>query len=298
MLLWPKRGYEKRSKFDIVIWVRNGEGTLPVTLKRIRQVIPSEFVEQRIMVDDHSTDASKKIGESFGWNVVPNPDTGISAGANHALSLVQSEYFASFEQDIFLATDWWPRIPSLVLREGADVASGLRFVDKPLSVRAIQEYSAQKCFHRRRFETAKVDTFILGRSFDNTFYRTDTIKAIGGFPKANFNSGLDTVLAYKLQGLGYKWRVEYHIQSIHLHGGLSTELQKQFWYWNQLPQVLKTLQIQVGVKLPVTKFNTAIRLFSAPLIGFRISLKTHVPGTFIVYPLQRLYSLMGMLKAG
>ena len=288
----------KLAKFDIVMWVRNGEVTLPVALKRIEQVIPSELLEQRIMVDDHSTDASKEIGESFGWKVVPNPDTGISAGANHALSLVQSEYFASFEQDIFLAADWWPRVPGLVLGRDSDVASGLRFVDRPLSVRAIQEYSAEKCFHRRCFETAKVDRFVLGRSFDNTFYRTDAVKATGGFPKASFSSGLDTVLAYKLHCLGYKWRVDYDVQSIHLHGDLSNELQKQYWYGTQLSQVLKTVEMETGVKLPVTKFNTAIRVFSAPLIGLKIAVKTHVPSTFIVYPLQRLYGLRGMLKAG
>jgi hypothetical protein len=75
--------------------------------------------------------------------VVFNEGQGISDGANTALKRVKSEYFLSFEQNLLLACDWWEKIPHLVDNSKVAAASGMRFADKPGSVRKLQQYVAK-----------------------------------------------------------------------------------------------------------------------------------------------------------
>jgi glycosyltransferase involved in cell wall biosynthesis len=131
------------EKVDVVMWTKNGAQTLPFVLKRIGEVIPGRFVNEKIMVDDRSTDETRKIAESFGWTVVFNEGRGISDGANTALKHVESEWFISFEQDLLLARDWWYNILKALENSKVAVASGLRFADKPGGVRKLQLYVAK-----------------------------------------------------------------------------------------------------------------------------------------------------------
>lgn len=70
---------------DIVMWAKNGESTLPLVLKRINQVIPQKAVNNKILVDDNSTDQTAQIATVEGWEVIPNQGTGIGEGANTGL---------------------------------------------------------------------------------------------------------------------------------------------------------------------------------------------------------------------
>ena len=74
--------------FDVVSWVKDGGWVLPATLKRLEEVLPAEFVHRKIAVDDHSVDDTVRVLKDFGWEVYSNPKTGISSGANYALSKV------------------------------------------------------------------------------------------------------------------------------------------------------------------------------------------------------------------
>ena len=126
------------GKIDLVMWTKNGAETLPIVLKRINEVIPSEFVDNRVIVDDKSMDDTRNIAEACGWNVVFNEGRGISDSANTALKHVSSEYFISFEQDLFLASDWWRRVPRLLMDPKVAVASGIRLSNQPLALRKLQ----------------------------------------------------------------------------------------------------------------------------------------------------------------
>ena len=113
---------------------------LPVTLKKLEEALPSEFVHRKIAVDDHSSDDTVKILKDFGWDVYPNPNSGISSGANYSLSKVDCPFFMSFEQDLLLANDWWPRLPELLDESDGAVASGVRFSTKPKAVHDLEKY--------------------------------------------------------------------------------------------------------------------------------------------------------------
>ena len=94
-------------QIDVCMWTKNGEKWLTPVLRRIDEVIPSENINQKILVDDHSVDRTVEIAKDFNWKVYENPSTGISAGANEALRHVKTDIFASFEQDLFLAENWF-----------------------------------------------------------------------------------------------------------------------------------------------------------------------------------------------
>lgn len=155
------------GKVDLVMWTKNGAETLPFVLKRISEVIPSEFVNKRVIVDDRSTDNTMEIAKSFGWNVTFNEGCGISDGANTALKHVTSEYFISFEQDLLLTRDWWQKVPEHLSNAQVAVASGIRLSNKPTDLRKMQEYEIE------RMCKGELDSFLFGKTLDNTIYKLE-----------------------------------------------------------------------------------------------------------------------------
>jgi glycosyltransferase involved in cell wall biosynthesis len=283
------------------MWTKNGAETLPLVLRRISEVIPSEFVDNKVIVDDRSTDGTRKIAESFGWDVILNEGTGISDGANTALRNVTSEFFISFEQDLLLTRDWWDKIPDSIKNPKAAVASGMRFVSKPVGVRRLQQYVAKKYRGEAELEPwlkgREMAAFTLGKTLDNTIYKTQVIKAIGGFPKLQSNSGVDTALAYIISQYGYYWFVDYNVQSVHLRRGLKQELSHQYWYAKQLHEMWRKIETETNKRPPITKFDVISRFFLSPFTGVFIALKTMEPSIAYIHPLIRFYYLLGFLES-
>jgi glycosyltransferase involved in cell wall biosynthesis len=283
------------------MWTKNGAKTLPFVLKRISEVIPNEFVNNRVIADDQSNDNTVAIAESFGWSVVPNRGTGISDGANTALKHVTSEYFISFEQDLLLTSEWWKKIPSYLENPRVAAASGMRFADKPAGVRKLQRYVAKK--YRGEAElaswlrTRKPAAFTLGKTLDNTIYKTDVIKKLGGFPKMPVNAGVDAVLAYKIGQAGYNWVVDYAVQSVHLRQGLKQELQHQYWYATQLYEIWEKIQTETNKPPPITKNGILFRFCVSPFTGLFIAFRTKEPTITYIHPLIRFYYMKGLLEA-
>ena len=283
------------------MWTKNGAKTLPLVLKRISEIIPDELVNKRVIVDDRSTDDTRGIARFFGWDVVLNEGKGISDGANTALKHVNSDFFISFEQDLLLAYDWWNKIPPYLDNPKIAAASGMRSADKPVGVRKLQQYVAKK--YRGEAELApwlrarRMAAFTLGKTLDNTIYKTRIIKDLGGFPKMQVNAGVDTILAYKIRQAGYHWIVDYNVQSTHLRHGLRQELQHQYWYATQLHEIWRRTKIETNQPPPVTKYTVISRFLMSPFTGLFMALKTREPTVTYVHPLIRLYYLKGFLES-
>jgi glycosyltransferase involved in cell wall biosynthesis len=274
------------EKVDLVMWTKNGADTLPVVFKRIREVIPDESVNARIVVDDNSTDSTREIAETFGWQVVPNEGSGISDGANTALKMVQTEFFISFEQDILLARDWWEKIPRLLRGEKVAVASGMRSSNIE-TMRKIEEYSIDNYKRKGTFAT-----YEFGRSLDNTMYKTSVIRKLGGFPKIPVSPGVDTILSKNLRKNGYVWQVDYDVNSIHLRRGLMDEIYRKYWY----VKFTYTIDHELGIK-SVSIYKYIVPLMFSPLRSLNIAIKKRCPAAVVVYPLIRLAMLAGRVKA-
>lgn len=266
------------------MWTKNGSETLPLVLKRIDEVIPRGAVNRRVVVDDRSSDNTREIAQDFGWDVILNEGSGISDGANTALRQVESEYFVSFEQDLVLAADWWQKIPKYLSNHKIAVASGVRLPNQPSVVRKIQEYSLE-----RNERGDKTDTFLYGKTLDNTIYKTDVIKKIGGFPKLSISAGVDNILAQEVDVAKFDWKVDYSVRSIHLRKSLRQELAHDYWYGTCYSTLNPLL-----FKHPVKLRPMVIRVFFSPIRGLEIALKKKAPEAIYAYPLMRFTTLKGI----
>jgi glycosyltransferase involved in cell wall biosynthesis len=279
------------TKLDLVMWTKNGAETLPYVLKRIGQVVPSKNVGNRIIVDDGSIDQTCQIAEQFGWQVVPNKGSGISDGANTALELVSTEWFASFEQDILVSIDWWPKIPLYLRHPKIVVASGLRFPGHPAELRKLEEYIAER-YQRRAREARGLDAENYGKTLDNTAYKTNSIRQLGGFPKPPIPAGVDTILNHKINSNKMTWMVDYTVRSVHLRKGLRDELKHYYLYATCLDVLTR---IQTGK--PLSLRNSYRRLLLSPFRGFDIAIEKKTPQIAYIYPLMRLAHLRGIVAS-
>ena len=291
------------EKITLVMWTYNGAATLPEVLKRIGEVIPEKAVAKKIISDDRSTDDTREIAESLGWTVVFDEGKGISNNANTALENVETEFFASFEQDLLLARDWWTKVPRALENPVVAAASGMRFADRPRGVRALQLYVAKKYRRDAQLESwlrgREMAAFTLGKTLDNTIYRTSVVHEVGGFPNLASSSGVDTVLAYEIDAHKYQWFVDYNVQSVHLRSDLRQELNHQFWYAKQLPEMWRKISKATQKQAPpVTKLGVFQRFIMSPFTGLFMAYKTREPSLAYIHPLIRLYYLRGYLVSG
>lgn len=253
------------------------------------------------MIDDHSLDPTVEIAKEFDWRVYENPSTGISAGANKALKLVESPNFISFEQDLLVARDWWSHIPLHLEKPKVAVASGMRFADKPQGLRKFQQYVARKYRGEARLapwlEGRRMAAFTLGKTLDNTIYNTRMMKELGGFPVMQSNAGVDAILAYRVRSVGFHWIVDYNVKSTHLRHGLRQELQHQRFYATTLPEIWRRLITEMDLPPPITSLGVFSRLILSLATGLAIAMRMREPSIAYIHPLIRLYYTKGVLES-
>lgn len=283
-------------KVDLVMWTKNGEEHLAEVLERIDNVIPCEHVHRKILVDDGSTDKTVEIAKSFGWETYLNPKGGISSGANEALSHVDCDYFASFEQDLLLAREWWQKIPPYLSDSKVAIASGIRICKG--SAFGLETFSKVEEFAFERYRKGQdtggfdLDKFLYGKTIDNTIYKTAVMRKLGGFPKLEATAGVDNLLAYQVHLAGYKWIVDYSVRSDHLRKSFREELNHRFWYGTCADAISKAFG------LPYASLKRQIlRLCFSPIRGFQVGItKRDLKATY-VYPLIRFYVIRGIVHS-
>ena len=259
---------------DLVMWTKDAGDYFPLVLKRINDVIPSNCVHRKILVDDDSSDLTTFIASVFGWEIHNNHHGGISHGANQALKLVDCNYFCSFEQDVLLSLNWWKSVSTKIL-EGYAACSGVRFLPENNFFVNIDRYL--KTRHKHNF----------GKTLDNTIYRTEAVRAIGGFPILQF-AGVDTLLAELFHKSGLKWFVAFDVESLHLHEGFFNELKHYYFYGKSYFDVYrKNLSVA---------YLIADTLRSFAFSPFRVVHSMHDVRLFLSYPLFRFAYNLGVLK--
>ena len=286
-------------KVDLCMWTLNGAKTLKPVLERINKVIPECVVGQRLIVDDGSTDETIKIAKACGWRVIRNEGKGISDGANTALKHVETECFCSFEQDLLLSPKWWKSMIKHIQPKNVAAVSGIRHHYPSESMRLLHEYTAERYVNWARGLPAYLGTHARlksamswGRTLDNTIYKTEIMKEIGGFPKLPVSGGVDTVLTWRIINAGYVWNVDFQIVSLHLNKTFVNELKCQFFYgscwdaiWCEVPS------------LPVNLFTAVTRFLFSPLSSIHPVLVKRCPAIMVAYPLVRLQVLRGLIDS-
>lgn len=284
----------EESLIDVVMWAKNGQATLPVVLKQINRVIPKEFVNQKIMVDDKSSDHTRQIGLEHGWKVIPNEGHGISDGANTALKNVQTPVFCSFEQDLVVSDEWFRRIFPLIQEENVVVASGVRFSSAPPVVRTLEIDNHKKIL--AGMVNGKNLENMHGKSFDNTFFKTSFVRGLGGFDYLASNAGQDTSLALKIQkSRKYVWKVDYSVVSLHLRpNSYKNELKHQRWYAKAFLEIFTSNSVALPAEFSTRAFM--IRFAKSPISSLKLLERTKNPIVLYYYPAFCLEQLIGLIE--
>ncbi len=253
------------NKIDLVMWTYNSEKNLPAVLQRIQEVIPSKYVNRKIITDDHSTDKTREIALSLGWEVHFNKGKGVQDNTKTAISLVTTPIFCSFEHDIILARDWWEKIvphfddPTVVVAQGTRVSTNPVF-------RVIDDFSNQRM-------TAE------HRSLDNNLVRTEYIRKFG------YNEvGTPPIL----ETHGLKWVLDRTIVSDHIRDGA----------WENIRHDYKMMKISnSSARASIKMHLTCLRIWlTSPIRGLIIAIKQRRPDIFLIYPLDRTAIFIGSLK--
>lgn len=251
---------------DVCMWAKNGERFLPIVLKRIDDVIGRD-INQKIFVDDSSTDRSVEIAKSFGWKVYPNIKGYINGGTNEALKHVTTDFFVSFEQDVLLNRNWWNIIQKYMKQKDVAVAQGIRISTNPI-YGTTEKYTIAHT--KPRYHT-----------IDNNLYRTEVIKKLGfteePWSMASFYD--------KIINNGHKWIVDKNLISIHLRKSLLQDLKHR-----------STIYIKMRRHNEIDNYSLAQLLFSLLLSAKFI--KSRNPYVLLTYTLVRLSNIFIKIKRG
>jgi hypothetical protein len=188
--------------------------------------------------------------------------------------------------------DWWPKIPSYLNQPRTVVSSGLRFPSYPVELRKLEEYNAEKIQQLKAKRAVEFDVDNYGKTLDNTMYKTNAIKLLGGFPKPPVPAGIDTILSHKIRINNLKWTVDFTVRSVHLRNGIRDELRHYFSYAKCFDALN---QAQTGKPSPLRNYYK--RFLLSPARGLEIAIKTKAPKIIVIYPLFRLTYLRGVVAS-
>jgi glycosyltransferase involved in cell wall biosynthesis len=252
-------------KIDLVIWTKDGEKTLVPCLKSIERAIGPNQVNQKIAVDGHSKDNTKAILKQFGWTVYDAEKVGIQFQAKQAISLVETPFFASFEQDIILNPRWF----QLALRH---------FYEKE-NVAVVQGVRISLNRTLRIIEAAGLDRKIRYSSIDNNLYRTDIIKSLD-LP-SKYPLSFDRALQDLILDKGFKWIVDDQLVSLHNKQSFIRDAKK---ICNDITRC-KYMRDNVP-------FSRVLKIFAFSWVrGAQMGLKSKYPLVIFAYPYYRWQSV-------
>lgn len=197
--------YITKIKIDLVMWTHNSEKTLTEVLQRIQEVIPSQYINRKIITDDYSKDKTREIAKDFGWEVHMNNGRGLHDNTKTAISLVSAPIFCSFEHDIILARDWWKKISKFMEDPSVVVAQGTRISTNP-TFRMLDDYSNKR-------------GDIPHETLDNCIAKTEIVRKFG------YN---EVGTPPKLKAEGLKWIVEQTVTSDHIRESMWENVKHDF----------------------------------------------------------------------
>jgi len=242
------------------MWTYNSEKNLPTVLKRINEIIPSKYVNRKIVTDDNSTDHTRDIAKAYGWEVYLNNGKGVNDNTKTALGLVTAPYFCSFEHDLILNPDWWQKIskhledPTVVVAQGVRVSTNQAF-------RLIDHYSNQRGDFGHE-------------SLDNNMAKTEAVRKFG------YNE-VGTPSMMKRAGL--KWVLDRTVVSDHIRDSL----------WSN---IMHDYSMQIYFPTPHLRWQNLRLLLTSPVRAIHMAYKTKYPLMLVVYPLDRFAIFFGTMR--
>jgi GT2 family glycosyltransferase len=290
---------------SIVIPSHNRPDLLRLCLQSVRRHAPAGT--QVIVVDDGSTDAViTAVAADFGVTVLRNNrPLGFAAAANRGIATATGSVIELLNDDTEVEPGWADgaaarfadpavaAVAPLVLR-GPPIA-GTPTIDS-----AGDEYDVGGFARKRGHGEPLTDRFrepceVFGASASSAFYRSDVLRAVGGFP-IDFGAYFEDVdLAWRIRNAGYRCVYEPASVVWHRVGSSyckrrslveSQSLNEERVYWRNVPGVWRTLPRHAAV-LAAKAVRRVREGALVPWAVGRLRAFTEVPGMLWARPNSR-----------
>lgn len=263
-------------KIDLVIWTLNSERVLAKVLVNAEKVIGKENINQKILVDSGSKDRTIEIGKSLGWKIITSLKRGIAHQANLALNYVETEFFVSIEHDLLLNKNWFKTISEYFKDKNVSVAQGIHISTNPI----LYKHDLWLMYD----SGIKHDAY--GISIDNTMFRTEDIRSVGGFPELCPIS-CDRELRDEIRKINKKWIIDRNLRSWHLRSN----------YWNSVIHDCKYAMLRERKERTNARSDRMKLWGKIPFIQVYYSLKyLHEPRLLPYYTLHKLSLILGYFR--
>lgn len=202
---------EGRTRFSVIVPVRNGAATLGTCLEALAKQSVARDTYQVIVVDDGSSDDSAEVAARYGVAVLRQEHAGAGPARNLGARQAQSPFLLFTDADCQPQYDW---IEEMVAPFDRPEVAGVKGVygthQRSCVARFAQAEYEEK--YRRQARMAFID-------FVDTYaaaYRRDVFWAHGGFDPA-FLLDEDQELSFRLARAGHKLVLAPEAKVYHLH---------------------------------------------------------------------------------
>jgi GT2 family glycosyltransferase len=183
-------------RISVAVCSRNGAQTLRECLEGVAGLEYPDF--EVIVVDDGSTDETANIAEDFDVRLIPQENEGLSNARNRALAAATGEIVAYLDDDAVPDTDW---LTYLAEAFAAADHGGMGGPNIPPPDGLISECVANAPGGPMHvLLDDRVAEHVPGC---NMAFRTEALKAIGGFDPQFRVAGDDVDVCWRLQGHGF-----------------------------------------------------------------------------------------------
>ena len=226
------------SGVSVLIPVHNAGSALLDTLRAVLNQRTPHLTLDIILVDDGSQDGAVADAVSrltdVQMTVLRTECVGASAALNAGLTHVRHPFVAQVDQDVVLHGEWLTRLLAGFDAPDVGAVQGQYVTDERAGFFArVMGRDLQERYAAIADDTTHVCT-------GNTVYRTDALRAVGGFDEA-MGYGYDNDVSYRLRRAGFRLRYCGEAQSTHRwRDGLLGYLQQQYGFgYGRLDVVLK-----------------------------------------------------------
>ena len=202
----------------VAVCARNAEKHIADCLESINN--QSTKPDRVLLIDDHSTDTTAEIARRLGARVIVNEGHQLYDGRNTALKHCNTEVLAFTDADCILDEKWVENI--IRVFNTRDVVGGTGR-HPPIGANGFAGWLHHMWFIAELANTGYAGGVIGG----NCYFRTDTLRKLGGWISLPYSNAEDVYISRKLKDAGYKLWIDEKIIAWHKYTDSFNSLMKK-----------------------------------------------------------------------
>lgn len=203
----------------VAVCARNAENTIADCINSINnQTVKPDRI---LLIDDHSTDQTRDIASKLDAEVISNEGRQLYDGRNTALKNCNTQILAFTDSDCILDKNWVANIIR-VFSEHDNAAAGTG-PHPPIGTNGFAGWLHHMWFLVETDKTGFTGGIIGG----NSYFKTEALDKIGGWPSLPFSNAEDVYISIKLIESGYKLWFDESIIANHKYADNFLSLMKK-----------------------------------------------------------------------